>query len=90
MLHHIVKNYASKRKRPPGVRSVAKDTTAVAKYKDDRSLLLMRYAHTWLEALHDLDAAAYAVCAYDRSKVINDRWGVVELAKGDEVRRLKA
>lgn len=84
VLHHIVKNYASKDKRLPGVRRVAKDTAAVATYKDDRNMLLMRYAHSWLEALHNLDPAQYSDLAYDRCKIIDDRWEVVELAKGED------
>lgn len=87
VLHHIVKHYASKRKRPPGVRnsatSAAKGLASVASYKDDRGLLLARYARPWLQALHDEDQIRYAELAYDRSKVIDDRWGVVVLAKGD-------
>lgn len=59
----------------------------MANYKDDRNFLIMRYAHAWLEALHNEDPAMYASLAYDRSKVIDDRWDVVELAKGDEVRQ---
>lgn len=86
VLHHIVKNYASKRKRPPGVRnsgtSAVKGLASVASYKDDRGRLLVRYAHPWLRALHDEDPIQYAELAYDRSKVIDDRWGVVVLAKG--------
>lgn len=87
VLHHIVKNYASKRKRPPGVRntaaSSAKGLASVASYKDDRGLLLTRYARPWLQALHNEEPVRYAQLAYDRSKVIDDRWGVVVLAKGD-------
>jgi hypothetical protein len=87
VLHFIVKNFASKSKRPPGVRhtpsSAAKGTTAVASYKEDRRRLRQRYARPWLEALYRQDPDAYASLAYERSKMIDNRYEVVELAKGE-------
>ncbi|BEJ14085.1 hypothetical protein CspHIS471_0312590 [Cutaneotrichosporon sp. HIS471] len=87
VLHHVVKNYAAKRKRPPGVRtsatSVAKDGSSVAAYKVSRAEICAGYAQPWLKALHDLDSGLYGELAYDRSKVIDDRWGVIEWEKGD-------
>ncbi|GMK53787.1 hypothetical protein CspeluHIS016_0103730 [Cutaneotrichosporon spelunceum] len=87
VLHHVVKNYAAKRKRPPGVRtsatSVAKDGTSVAAYKESRTEICAEYARPWLEALYDLDRGLYEELAYDRSKVVDDQWGVIEWKKGD-------
>ncbi|CAK9780474.1 hypothetical protein CC85DRAFT_283464 [Cutaneotrichosporon oleaginosum] len=83
VLHHVVKNYASKRRRPPGVRTSTKGEASVNGYRDDRDEIRARYARPWLKALHDLDPGLYGELAYDRSKIIDDRWGVIDLKKGD-------
>jgi hypothetical protein len=87
VLHHLVKNYASKRRRPPGVRTSATSATkgeaSVDSFKAARIQIRAHYARPWLEALHALDPGLYGELAYDRSKMIDDRWGVVELEKGD-------
>lgn len=85
VLHYIVKNYASKSKRPPGVRVAGgpnKGTAAVATYKDDRARMFQRYAKPWLKALHELDSSLYASLAYDRSKMIDNQYQTQQLAKG--------
>lgn len=84
VLHYVVKNYASKAKRPPGVRvgrGASKGTTAVATYRDDRARMFERYAKPWLEALHALDSSLYASLAYDRSKMTDNKYQVQELSK---------
>ncbi|WWD18729.1 hypothetical protein CI109_103183 [Kwoniella shandongensis] len=71
-LHRIVKNYASKHKRLPGVRQTAgaaKGTSSVSVYKDDRQRLLAVYVEPWLRALHDQDPALYAHIVYERCKL---------------------
>lgn len=87
VLHHLVKNYSSKGKRPPGLRTsstpAAKGETSVDGYKNARQQIRAQYARPWLNALHDLDTGLYGELAYDRSKAIDDRWGVVDLEKGD-------
>lgn len=85
VLHYVVKNYASKAKRPPGVRVArgpSRGTTAVATYKDDRARMFERYAKPWLEALHALDSSLYASLAYDRSKMTDNKYQVQQLSKG--------
>lgn len=56
-LHEIVKQFASKHKRLPGVRSGTKGSSSVQQYKEDRAALLERYARPWLIALHNQDPA---------------------------------
>lgn len=83
-----MKDYASKSKRPPGVRNApgqaARGTAAVAAYKEDRGRLLQRYARPWLEALCHQDSDAYTDLAYERSKVFDHRYDTIDLPKGDE------
>ena len=57
-MHEIVKQYASKHRRLPGVRSGLKGSSSVQAYKDDRMALRVRYAEPWLHALHDQDPIA--------------------------------
>ncbi|KAK8858838.1 hypothetical protein IAR55_003068 [Kwoniella newhampshirensis] len=71
-LHEIVKSYASKHKRLPGVRQTAgavKGTSSVSVYKEDRQRLLLRYVAPWLKGLHDQDPAQYAQIAYEQCKL---------------------
>ncbi|KAL7420508.1 hypothetical protein Q5752_004458 [Cryptotrichosporon argae] len=73
VIHRIVKDYASKRKRLPGVRATAgpggaKSAATVGMYKNDRRRLLDRHAVPWLAALHAQDAALYAHVAYEQCK----------------------
>lgn len=84
VLHFVVKNYASKAKRPPGVRVArgpSRGTTAVATYKDDRKRMFELYAKPWLAALHELDSSLYASLAYDRSKMIDNKYQEQQLMK---------
>ncbi len=56
-LVRIVKLYASKHRRLPGVRAATgKGTSLVPVYQESRDQLLKRYAQPWLAALHDQDA----------------------------------
>ncbi|ORY30604.1 hypothetical protein BCR39DRAFT_529130 [Naematelia encephala] len=68
-IHQIVKLYASKHRRLPGVRLVeSKGSASVSVYKEDRKSLLLRYAQPWLFALHNQDPAIYAGMMYEQCK----------------------
>jgi hypothetical protein len=62
-LHLIVKRYASKRKRLPGVKThragfdvSIKGMPSVSMYQEDRRKLLEKFVRPWLSALYQLDA----------------------------------
>ncbi|WRT68054.1 uncharacterized protein IL334_005029 [Kwoniella shivajii] len=71
-LLQVVKLYASRHKRLPGVKnpigSNLKGQTSVNLYKDDRIRLMKRYAVPWLKGLHDLDPNLYAAMVYEECK----------------------
>ncbi|OCF37304.1 hypothetical protein I316_01213 [Kwoniella heveanensis BCC8398] len=72
-LLQIVKTYASRHRRLPGVRSTAgqgkvKGESSVNVYKEDRDTLLRRYVEPWLKALHDQDPSLYAGIVYEECK----------------------
>ena len=74
-LHGIVRMYASKHRRLPGVRSSAgagaKGTSSVQVYKDDRLAIQNRYARPWLEVLHEHDPTLYAHVVYDQCRSLS-------------------
>nr|XP_019045323.1 hypothetical protein I302_05712 [Kwoniella bestiolae CBS 10118]OCF24253.1 hypothetical protein I302_05712 [Kwoniella bestiolae CBS 10118] len=67
-LLEIVKSYASKRRRLPGVKVQDKRQSSVNDYRDDRARLLDKYGRGWLRALHDLDPIPYAAMVYEECK----------------------
>ncbi|WVF68781.1 hypothetical protein IAT40_003553 [Kwoniella sp. CBS 6097] len=72
-LLQIVKTYASRHRRLPGVRltagqGVLKGESSVNVYKDDRGTLLSKYVEPWLKALHDQDPSLYAGIVYEECK----------------------
>ncbi|KAK4689023.1 hypothetical protein P7C73_g1090, partial [Tremellales sp. Uapishka_1] len=74
-LHEIVRDYASQRRKLPGVRvigSSAKGSSSVSVYKEDRARLLGMFARPWLEALHEQDPALYAHVVYEQCKSASD------------------
>ncbi|WVR06582.1 hypothetical protein IAU60_003614 [Kwoniella sp. DSM 27419] len=74
-LLQIVKLFASRHKRLPGVRAATsagpngdKASTSVNAYKESRERLLHAHVQPWLAALHDQDPALYAAIVYDECK----------------------
>ncbi|OCF56840.1 hypothetical protein L486_05695 [Kwoniella mangroviensis CBS 10435] len=71
-LLQIVKHYASKHRKLPGLQISNKNTNAnqssVNMYQDVRNGLMDKYAKRWLRALHDLDPIPYAAMVYEECK----------------------
>ncbi|WWC96533.1 hypothetical protein V866_003401 [Kwoniella sp. B9012] len=71
-LLQIVKHYASKHRKLPGLKISNKNINAnqssVNLYQDDRNRLMEKYAKGWLRALHDLDPIPYAAMVYEECK----------------------
>lgn len=64
-MHTIVKEYASKNRRIPGVRSDRQGSqTSVSAYQRTRQQLQTRYASPWLKALHQQDPILSVVRPY--------------------------
>ena len=60
-LHQVVREYASRQRPPPGVRS---SDSSIATYKAAQYSLLVTFVQPWLAALHHLDPASFVDMAY--------------------------
>nr|XP_019013028.1 uncharacterized protein I206_02525 [Kwoniella pini CBS 10737]OCF51809.1 hypothetical protein I206_02525 [Kwoniella pini CBS 10737] len=80
----IVRSYASKHKKLPGIRSTPSSSNAnsssklnintnqnqnsVNIYKESRLKVMNKFGKPWLKALHDLDPISYAAMVYEECK----------------------
>jgi hypothetical protein len=72
-LHRIVREYASRHRPLPGLRTVASAAASrisgpVQLYQEARNALLRHYVQPWLEALHTQDPELYADNLYEECK----------------------